>query len=71
MRSPRGRGSLSECRDRKWESTHVDGCRDPSAVRHAGAESLGYYTFQLLYKCMCDLIKGCYSELGVLKLLLL
>lgn len=49
----------------------MDGRRDPSAVRHDGAESLGNYTFQLLYNCMYDLIKGCYSELRELKLLLL
>lgn len=49
----------------------MEGCRNPSAVRHVGAKARGFYTFQLLYKCMYDLIKGWFLELRELKLLLL
>lgn len=68
-RLPRGRESLSECWDRKWESTHTKGCRDTSALRHAGAYGPVCYTFLLLYNCTYDLIRGCFSELRELKLL--
>lgn len=71
MRLLRGRESLSECWDRKWESTHSKGCRDTSALRQAGAYSPVFYTFQMLYNCMYDLIKGWFSEFRELKLLIL
>lgn len=71
VRLPRGRESLSACQERKWESTHMEGCRDPSAVRQAGAQSLDFYTFRQLYNCIYDPIQAWFSELKELQLLML